>query len=104
MKPCFCGTFAELQKEQFLNYRASGGRETGLKSTARQIVAARDAIHALHLIRRADEPKMLPVASYLCAMLPVLRPVRDASPWMRSRRAEHGRGRPQAARARAAWD
>lgn len=74
MKTCFCRSFSTMQSTAtfgFLTPRGGTTSELGLSSKTLQIRPSRDAIRAVNLVRLVGEDSMLPVAFYLCTLLPV---------------------------------
>ncbi|KAI0355262.1 hypothetical protein OH77DRAFT_1403873 [Trametes cingulata] len=73
MKTCFCHSWSTLQSTaKFMTISlADGAKEAGLVSASLVVVPSRDAIRAVNLIRLVDQPSMLPVALFLCTLLPI---------------------------------
>ncbi|OJT06832.1 hypothetical protein TRAPUB_2308 [Trametes pubescens] len=74
MKTCFCHRFSTMQSTaEFGSMTPHGGTtsELGLYSSTLQVRPSRDAIRAVNLVRLVGEDSMLPVAFYLCTLLPV---------------------------------
>ncbi|KAI0365150.1 hypothetical protein BV20DRAFT_1004670 [Pilatotrama ljubarskyi] len=75
MKTCFCHSWSALQSTaKFLTINLNdGAKEPGLVSSSLMAVPSKDAIRAVNLVRLVDQPSMLPVAFFLCTLLPIQR-------------------------------
>ncbi|KAI0648582.1 hypothetical protein C8Q79DRAFT_956136 [Trametes meyenii] len=74
MRTCFCNSFKAMQATQWIDIKKNnetGGMELGLISSSLLVILSKHAIRAVNLIRVIDEMEMLPMALYLCTLLPV---------------------------------
>ncbi|KAI0669334.1 hypothetical protein C8Q78DRAFT_978161 [Trametes maxima] len=70
MRTVFCHQFSVFKSSAEFIYSPEGYTERILRSTALEIVPSRDAIRSVELIRLIGETMMLPMAFYLCTLLP----------------------------------
>ncbi len=70
MRTCFCHDFDTMNSSAQFN-EVGHWKTVLLSSSSLQLTVATDAIRAVNLIRLVDEPTMLPVAFYLCSLLPI---------------------------------
>ncbi|KAI9069834.1 hypothetical protein FKP32DRAFT_37288 [Trametes sanguinea] len=69
IKTCFPHQFSEFRSAVVFFYQPGSGYV--VRSSTLEVHASRDAIRAVNLARLVDDCRMLPMALYLCAQLPV---------------------------------
>ncbi|EIW61093.1 uncharacterized protein TRAVEDRAFT_166217 [Trametes versicolor FP-101664 SS1] len=70
LRSCFCHKYSAFLAQTSFQPVAANDPEQLLRSGLLEIIPSRDAIRAVNLVRLVDERTMLPVALYLCTLLP----------------------------------
>lgn len=69
-RSCFCHKYSTFLAQTSFQPVNANDPEQLLRSDMLEIIPSRDAIRAVNLVRLVDERTMLPVALYLCTLLP----------------------------------
>lgn len=70
LRSCFCHKYSAFLAQTSFQLVSANDPEHLLRSDLLEVIPSRDAIRAVNLVRLVDERPMLPVALYLCTLLP----------------------------------